>query len=727
LKIGHGHFEWGLDGRLDFYGIRGAYLWLDPSLKRFLLPLSEEIGKELFSLLVARSSSLGTRADYDDIIAKSGRDFRSGFLAWGEAVQTAGWGRFEVPVFEQKESRAVVVVRNAWELGLQVSMDESQRWGCPFLQGKILGIFSIGFQTNCWANPMDFPELGPEDIAFEVRPSDRTIESSLKRLRKEHMERKQAELADLVDKRTKELRQAQSALEQQTANLESLVAQQTLEIREQNEALLESQRELTSIMETAPNLVMNVDRQGTILFINRSEDRDTLWDMNFAKGQADQLRSALDDVFTKGEINEVSVILVEGTTPTEYLFRLGPVKAAGETTGVTLVGTDLTERRELEEQLSHANRMESVGLLAGGIAHDFNNMLTSILGSAELVRKELAEGSPVDDLLDTIVEEGKKGAALVNELSNFSKKTFFAPHVLDLNDIIRSARDNLERTPSESVETSWHFSEVPLPIKVADGQIEQVILNLALNGKEAMPDGGTLSISTSLHTGSAGPPYLDPNISYAVLTVSDTGVGMTQEVQKRVFDPFFTTKNLGEATGLGMAASYRSIKKAGGDWEVESELGRGSTFRVYLPLTDGILDPIKTEADSVSPDSKRSGTVLFVEDEESVRRVALRYLRGKGYRVVEAADGIEALEALKRQPESFDLIVTDIIMPKMTGLQLADHVRVILPSIPILFISGYSEVMPPGGEEVLLAKPFSLVELDAKVKRAIEASDGKQR
>lgn len=723
LQIGRGQYEWSKDGRLTFHGVRGAYLWLDPSLKRLLLPLAGEIGRDLFSLLVARSSSIGTQSDYDDIIAKTKGDFRAGFLAWGEAVLTAGWGRFELPEYVPSEKRAVVVVRNAWELGLQKSVPISERWGCPFIQGKVLGIFSIGFETNCWADAIDYPGLGEEDVAFQVYPSRKTIESSLVQLRMNRMKERERELTREVQRKTQELEEARDTLRIHSEGLELLVAQQTAEIRAQNRALVDSREELSSILRTAPNLILNVGREGQIRFFNRwggNVAPATIWELGLDSAETEKLKKALDRVFEERVAHEISVTFSGEKENSEYLLSLGPSDSTDHSASVTLVGVDITERRKLEEQLRHSQRLESVGLLAGGIAHDFNNILTAVLGSAQIAREILGEGSAIDDLINTIIKSSQMGATLVKELSIFSRKTFETSEVHDLNKVVQSVNVLLERTLPEQIELRLRLHPSSLPIKMGGGgQLEQVLLNLAINASEAMPQGGSITIRTSQREKEAkGLP--ERFGSYAVLTVEDTGSGMTAEVKEKIFDPFFTTKAMGRGTGLGLATSAGIIEKAGGFWEVNSELGRGSTFRVFLPLS-AKCDLVKEQQPKKLAPQKGTERILLVEDNQSVRQVNTRYLLRCGYQVQEATDGEEALVALKQSPSQFDLIVTDIVMPRMNGVQLACGARKLCPKLPILFVSGYSDTVLPSQEEHVLPKPFSLVDLGRRIREILEA------
>jgi len=725
LTISEGHFEWREVGQIHFHGIRGAYFWLDPSLKRFFLPLTEEIGQELFALLVARSSSVGTQDDYDGLVAPKG-DLKEGVLSWGRAVSTAGWCSIEIPEFDEEKKRAVVVVRKSWELALQTDLPQELRWGSPFLQGKIMGILSIGFGTNCWADAIPYDGLDEQDIAFLVAPSNRTIGHSLSQLRRNKMRTEARLLHDEVERKTGQLREAKAKLRQHADQLESLVKQQTAEIVERNKALLRSQEEVHSILQTAPNLILSVDREGHILFNNQPSlvpEASNLWDLPFKELGREILASALQSVFRSGETEEVSLLLGSTDEELEYLFKLGPLIEGGKITSVTLVGTDITDRRRLEEQLSHAQKLESLGQLAGGVAHDFNNMLTAIIGAVEMAQGELSDRPGTKSLLDTVLDVGMKGSALVRELMAFSRKgerVGNVTEVLDLNNLVESSSLILERTLSDQIEIALTLHPEPLPIQLGSGQLEQVLLNLAINAEEAMPSGGSVTISTSLVTDACRPPFLRQNKPYAQLDVRDTGAGMPPEVRRRIFDPFYTTKPLGKGTGLGLSTSYQIVDRVGGFWEVESAEGQGTRFTIYLPLSDQPIAHTEPEADRSISTYPGSETLLLIEDDESVRRMNKRYLQKLGYRVLEATNGRDALDSFGQELNDIDMVVTDIMMPKMNGVEFVKEARQRLPRLPVLYVSGYSEDLLPSDEENLLSKPYSPNELGQRVRQTLD-------
>ncbi len=412
-----------------------------------------------------------------------------------------------------------------------------------------------------------------------------------------------------------------------------------------------------------------------------------------------------------------------------------PIKDdTGEVYRIAGIAEDISERKRAEEalrksedQLRKAQRMEAVGRLAGGVAHDFNNMLTAIIGTAELAMLELHRDHPVRRDLKEIKQTADRAASLTRQLLAFARQQIIAPGVLNLNDLITNLDKMLRRLIGEDIE----LIITPAPdigsIKVDAGQIEQVIVNLAVNARDAMPAGGKLVVETTNFTVvpefAAQHPGLMPG-EYVILAVSDSGLGMTEEVKARLFEPFFTTKEVGKGTGLGLATCYGIIKQNRGYIQVESEVGHGSTFRLYWPRIDEKTDatPQLLPTGAIPPGTE---TVLLVEDEPSVREVATRMLRDQGYNVMVAANGEEALQ-LARANEPIHLLVTDVVMPRLSGKAVADQLKILRPEIKVLFISGYSDdtIIRHGAAEAaslnFLQKPFSPSLLAYKIREVLD-------
>ena len=400
-----------------------------------------------------------------------------------------------------------------------------------------------------------------------------------------------------------------------------------------------------------------------------------------------------------------------------------------EESGEILLGTvvDLTERRRLEEQLLQSQKMEAVGRLAGGIAHDFNNLLTAISGYSELLLRELAEGDPRRECAEEIRKAGSRAAALTHQLLAFSRRQVLEPRVLDLNAVISGMERMLRRVIGEDIELITAVQEELWHARADPGQIEQAILNLVVNARDAMPRGGKLTLETAnveLDEKFAGRYATVQPGPHVMLAVSDTGIGMDAELQARLFEPFFTTKEHGKGTGLGLSTTYGIVKQSGGSIWVYSEPGHGTTFKIYLPRCQEPLEELPP-----APDTREAApgteTVLVVEDEPEVRRLVERLLRGKGYRVLSAGSPADAIGLAKGHDAAIDLLLTDVIMPGMNGRELARLLAPARPEMRVLYMSGYADaamsqqgILPPG--TAFVSKPFTPEALARKVREVLD-------
>jgi len=400
--------------------------------------------------------------------------------------------------------------------------------------------------------------------------------------------------------------------------------------------------------------------------------------------------------------------------------------AAGQLTEVVGSWTDVTERVRLEEQLRSAQKLEAIGRLAGGVAHDFNNLLTVITGNGELLARALEPEGPEQVMLSEIRDAGDRAAALTRQLLAFSRNQVLTPQLLELNAVVEKTEGMLRRLIGEDIELTCRLAPDTGWVRVDPGQLEQVIVNLAINARDAMPRGGQLLLATRFAELDVafcrGRPELEPG-RYAMLEVRDTGTGMSPEVLQRLFEPFFTTKGPGSGTGLGLATVHGVVAQSGGRIEVESEPGRGSCFTIFLPAA--AAPALAVEAVAAPPPARGHETILLVEDEDGVRRIARIALEGRGYRVLAAASGRAAIGVAEGHGPRIDLLVTDLVMPGMSGRELADELRVRRPGLRVLFISGYveDELARHGiveAEVAFLHKPFSLDELGAKVRAVLD-------
>ncbi len=399
----------------------------------------------------------------------------------------------------------------------------------------------------------------------------------------------------------------------------------------------------------------------------------------------------------------------------------------GEVIRIAGVAEDITERRQLETQFHHTQKMESIGLLAGGVAHDFNNWLTVIAGCTELLQEDLSENEDASDLLNEVRHASERAAGLTRQLLAFSRREVVEPRVQDLNGIIRDTEKMLHRLLGEDVLLETALSPGLSPVRIDAGQWTQVLMNLAVNARDAMPRGGRLTMESHEATLDLEFTRTHPNLvagRYVILSITDTGAGMTPEIRARIFEPFFTTKTQHRGTGLGLAVVHGIVTQNGGAIDVYSEPGVGTTFRLYLPVSEAVASDTAPSAGT----GEISGTeiVMVVEDEESIRRMTTHALRGQGYTVLQAGDGEEALAVLHRYGGPVDLLVTDVVMPRMGGRAVAEVMKGMFPTLKVLYTSGYTDdaVVRHGilqSEVAFLSKPYTPMTLLRRMRQVLDS------
>jgi two-component system cell cycle sensor histidine kinase/response regulator CckA len=396
---------------------------------------------------------------------------------------------------------------------------------------------------------------------------------------------------------------------------------------------------------------------------------------------------------------------------------------------------DNSEEDRLKRQVAQATKMQAVGQLAGGVAHDFNNVLQAIIGYSDLL---LANHRPTDPSFQDIMQikqNANRAASLVRQLLAFSRRQTMRPEVLNLGDVLADLSMLLKRLLGERIDLDLRHGRDLWFVKADVNQFEQVIVNLAVNARDAMPDGGRVTIRTAnVSAPEARALNLEglPAAEFVVVEVSDTGTGIPPEVMDKIFEPFFTTKEVGKGTGLGLSTVFGIVKQSNGFIYVDSTLGRGTTFRVFLPRhiptaeeEEARAEP-EAEAKKPAADLTGQGIILLVEDEDPVRAVNARALTARGYTVLEAASGVEALQVIEESEKPVDLVVSDVVMPEMDGPTLLGELRKLYPDLKVIFVSGYAEDafrknLPEGEEFNFLAKPFSLKQLVEAVKQAVAA------
>ncbi|NNN05186.1 MAG: PAS domain S-box protein [Elusimicrobia bacterium] len=503
-----------------------------------------------------------------------------------------------------------------------------------------------------------------------------------------------------------------------------------------------AEKKFRTLLESSPDAVVVVDAEGRIVLVNTQTERlfgytreelhgkilETLMPERFRAGHPG-LRAGYDaqsPARPMGGNLELYALRKDGRElPVDVL--LSPISTPEGPLFMSVI-RDISERQALEAQLRQAQKMESVGRLAGGVAHDFNNLLTAINGYASLLMDALPKDDSKRQDVKEILVMGKRAAALTQQLLAFSRRQMLATKRVDLNEIVGGTVRMLKRLIGENIKLETRLAAHPCMVKVDAGQIEQVLINLAVNARDAMPDGGTLVIATK--TVAMPDEFFRnrPSLKRGPLVelcVSDTGEGMNEAVLSRLFEPYFTTKEMGKGTGLGLSTVHGIIKQSMGEIEVESAPNKGTTFCIYLPETEAVTEgqaSKKTGPAAIGGDE----VVLLVEDEESVRRLVERVLKGSGYTVLAAANGREALKALEVRAKPVDLVITDVVMPGMNGRELAQEIASRNMSPRTLYISGYTDeaivqhgVLEPG--LAFLYKPFTT---DALLRKMREVLDG---
>jgi len=498
---------------------------------------------------------------------------------------------------------------------------------------------------------------------------------------------------------------------------------------------------LAALMESAAQAILSVDRTGRIVLVNRRTEemfgytRDELLgsrmevllpidqraghaahrDRYFVAPHARPMGIGMELAGRRKDGQEFPVeVSLSYVEMEEGIFAIAFV-------------SDTSQRKQLEDQLMHAQKMEAVGRLAGGVAHDFNNMLTVISGYNRMILDELSALDPLRGYAEEILKAADRAGALTNQLLAFSRRQIMKPRVMNVNATLAGTEKMLQRLIGEDIELKLVLSSDTGNIKADPNAVEQAIVNLAVNARDAMPLGGRLTVET-------GNVELDESYAkshmgvtpgeFVMIAVSDTGVGMDAATKRRIFEPFFTTKEKGKGTGLGLATVYGIVKQTGGDIWVYSEPGQGTTFKLYFPRVHSTTGESPEDGASSEDESGPSATLLLVEDEQSVRDLTVKMLQRLGYRVLVAAGGAEAIEISRSYAGTIALLVTDVVMPGMSGRQVADALQAARPELKVLYLSGYTEdtvvhhgVLDAGVE--FLPKPFSREALGKKIRSVL--------
>jgi len=562
---------------------------------------------------------------------------------------------------------------------------------------------------------------GPLPFIFLTENADEaTVAAIIRAGASDYVEKSQLNGANLA-------RTIRSALSLRSAQHECRSAESTL-------------RKLSRAVEQSADTVMITDRDGIIEYVNPAFERVTGYSRQEAIGQTPQILKSQEhgpevyrDLWATILSGKVYRGILVNRKKNGELFQtetvITPVRdAEGHVTNFISNGRDLTERLRLESQLLQAQKMDAIGRLAGGVAHDFNNLLTIITSYSELALDSIPPGSPLQAKVQEILAAARRAADLTRQLLAFSRKQMQALRVVDLNQVVGQITKLLPRLIGEDIELTFTAAHKLGMIKADPVQIEQILMNLAANARDAMPEGGRLTIETA-------DVYLDdayvqqkhaviPTGHYVQLTVSDNGVGIPPEELPHIFEPFYTTKAEGKGTGLGLATVYGIVKQNAGFIWVYSESGMGTVFKIYLPCLAQTAVKPEAAAQLLEKIQRGTETLLLVEDEDAVRHATAEFLALCGYTVLQAKDGLDALAVAKNHDSAIHLVVTDVVMPHMSGGQLIEELSRLRPATKVLFVSGYAAAVildhkVPHLQSNFLPKPFTLKALSAKIRQVL--------
>jgi len=523
--------------------------------------------------------------------------------------------------------------------------------------------------------------------------------------------------------------------EQAAARLEQLVAERTRQLQQANDRLTAAQESLTMALDAAQMRTWNVDLAKHALQNSRRPVSGRLfaeWSESVGDKIFDEDREAFDAAFKKalqsGKFN-LEGRLVRSHDELRWFAAEGRLYRNKRGSPVRLAGTitDITDRRQVEESLRQTQKLEVIGQLTGGIAHDFNNLLTAVVGNIELAALRTRDQGLLN-ILRSAGMAAERGAKLTSQLLAFARKQHLAPRVVSLNELVSNMGDLLLQTIGAAIRTETVLEKNLWPVMIDPTQFELVILNLAINSRDAMPHGGRLTIATrNLGVSDRHRPAGLAEKDFVAISVSDTGSGMTQEVAEKAFEPFFTTKGVGQGTGLGLSQVLGFGQQSGGEVRIDTQVGHGTTITLLLPRSREFL-PRAVDEEQAVPHRGNAATILVVDDDSAVRELTVQALETMNYRVLEAESGRAALDVL-RQSADVDLTLIDLVMPGMNGRQLATRIRAADPESTILFMTGYDDLSGSDdrfAQELVIKKPFKLVELAAAVEQALDSNDGQK-
>jgi two-component system cell cycle sensor histidine kinase/response regulator CckA len=506
-------------------------------------------------------------------------------------------------------------------------------------------------------------------------------------------------------------------------------------------ALRESEERYRDLFDNATDLVCMAAPDGSLLYVNKAWQQGT----GYGDDEIDRMQlldivhpdsrgyytEVVDRVLRGERLDHVELVFMpKAGAPITVEGNLSCTFRDGVPSTVRGIYRDVTERKRVEEQLRRAERMQAAGKLAGGVAHEVNNMMTGVIGFSEFVLRSLEPDDPRKADVEEVIKAGTRAADVTRQLLAFTRQQVLRPQMIQINAVVSDMEKMLRRSLGEDKLLELRLSSDAGEIRADRGQIEQVLINLVLNARDAMTGHGRVSIETTLAVWDEVYAQRHEGVEiplgrYVLLAVSDNGCGMDDDVQERIFEPFFTTKPIGQGTGLGLSTVYGIVKQSGGYVWVYSEPGEGSVFKVYLPQARVASEPDEPATDPVTASGRGSETVLVIEDENVVRKLACRGLRDHGYNVVEAPNGTQALRYIREHPQGVDLVISDVVMPEVGGRELGQRLATLDPDLPILYMSGYTGedvvqrgLLDPGAP--FQQKPFTPAGLALKVRQMLD-------